>query len=143
MTIMKNIATLCADGPLLLDGEIDIRDSDDKIAKVATNVALCRCGHSKNKPYCDGSHTAAQFKDAGIFKSDTPDISTAGALIVRPAVDGPLRISGALEITCADGSTGFRGESCVLCRCGASSKKPFCDGSHRKIGFKIERSPMK
>lgn len=45
-------------GPLLLSGKIDLKDAEGKSYDLEgkPNVALCRCGHSGNKPFCDGSH---------------------------------------------------------------------------------------
>lgn len=54
--------------------------------------------------------------------------------------NGPLRISGRFVITDAQGNAFDLGgrEAISLCRCGASGNKPFCDGSHRGIGFQSE-----
>jgi CDGSH-type Zn-finger protein len=51
--------------------------------------------------------------------------------------NGPLRLEGAVELLDADGkSFGLGGRTAIsLCRCGHSSNKPFCDGSHAKVGF--------
>ncbi len=49
--------------------------------------------------------------------------------------NGPLRVSGELEITHKDGSTEVKESGASLCRCGHSAKKPYCDGSHKKEGF--------
>ncbi|NDV69795.1 CDGSH iron-sulfur domain-containing protein [Dysgonomonas sp. 25] len=49
--------------------------------------------------------------------------------------NGPLKVEGKVELTLADGSKKER-ENPFLCRCGASKNKPFCDGTHAKIGFK-------
>lgn len=50
-------------GPLVVYGEIEIKDSDGGIkTSTATTTALCRCGASKDKPFCDGSHLDAKFK---------------------------------------------------------------------------------
>jgi uncharacterized Fe-S cluster protein YjdI len=48
---------------------------------------------------------------------------------------GPLLISGNLVIKDPEGKEIMRCNSAALCRCGASSRKPFCDGSHNGIGF--------
>jgi CDGSH-type Zn-finger protein len=50
---------------------------------------------------------------------------------------GSLRVEGDVEICDADGKPfGLGGRTTVgLCRCGQSGNKPFCDGSHRKVGF--------
>ncbi|MEE9208779.1 MAG: (4Fe-4S)-binding protein [Gemmatimonadota bacterium] len=48
-------------GPLLIAGDITLGVSSGGDPVKATRVALCRCGHSSNKPYCDGSHAAAGF----------------------------------------------------------------------------------
>lgn len=53
------------------------------------------------------------------------------------ANDGPLRVEGDLEITDQEGKAfGLGGRSAVsLCRCGHSDRKPFCDGSHKRVKF--------
>ena len=49
--------------------------------------------------------------------------------------DGPFLVQGKVEIVLADGKTESKDKP-ALCRCGASRNKPYCDGSHIKIGFK-------
>lgn len=48
---------------------------------------------------------------------------------------GPYLVTGNFTITDANGSRLQSGEKVALCRCGASTNKPFCDGAHSKIGF--------
>ena len=50
--------------------------------------------------------------------------------------DGPLLVTGRLTLTKADGTTVQHEGTTAFCRCGASANKPFCDGSHQRIGFK-------
>lgn len=50
------------DGPLFVQGDVEVIDVDGTVVRRATRLALCRCGHSQNKPYCDLSHRAAGFK---------------------------------------------------------------------------------
>ena len=47
-------------GPLLVSGEVLIKHKDGR-EESRKNVALCRCGHSVNKPFCDGSHKTISF----------------------------------------------------------------------------------
>ncbi len=52
------------DGPALVEGPITILDADGNAFPVDASkpmVALCRCGNSKNRPFCDGSHRATGF----------------------------------------------------------------------------------
>ena len=53
---------------------------------------------------------------------------------------GPVRIEGAFEVYDSEGQPfDLSGRTTIsLCRCGASGNKPFCDGSHRRIGFQSE-----
>jgi CDGSH-type Zn-finger protein len=101
-------------------------------------ATLCRCGASKNKPFCDGSHHDAGFAASG----EPPTRSTEmlahrdGALAIDPQPDGPLRVRGNLEITSGTGRVVARVTNANLCRCGGSQSKPFCDGTHARIGFK-------
>lgn len=50
--------------------------------------------------------------------------------------DGPLEVRGDIEIVHAGGAPIARGNEFWLCRCGESATKPFCDGSHARVGFK-------
>ncbi len=49
--------------------------------------------------------------------------------------NGPYIVTGAVDVKDADGNPVSVKDSFALCRCGASTKKPFCDGTHSKIGF--------
>jgi uncharacterized Fe-S cluster protein YjdI len=56
-------------------------------------------------------------------------------LVVEPRPDGPLFVRGAVRIVDADGHVVREDSRVALCRCGGSRNKPFCDGTHRRIGF--------
>ncbi len=174
-------------------------------------TALCRCGHSRNKPYCDGSHLHAgvDLTETASFRPllesaeeiDGPrysltdneaycafarfcdngdriwnEVQEAGAaheklsvyiahqcpggrlliwdrqtgtpvevplpvslsLLEDPAesVSGPLVLRGGIRVQSASGQSYEIRNRQALCRCGASSNKPFCDGSHASIGFR-------
>ena len=57
-------------------------------------------------------------------------------LAIDPQRDGPLQVRGNLEITSGTGPVVARVTSARLCRCGGSATKPFCDGTHARIGFR-------
>ena len=100
-------------------------------------ATLCRCGASANKPFCDGSHVRAGFGATGEPASKESEALPArnGSLAVTPAPNGPLRVQGPHEIVTGTGRTILRTNESYLCRCGASANKPYCDGSHKRIGF--------
>lgn len=104
----------------------------------AFRATLCRCGASKNKPFCDGSHTAAGFVATGEPAPGEMGTLEArdGLLTVEPIVDGPLAVTGNLEVCAGTGHTIAKLTETWLCRCGHSSTKPFCDGTHERIGFR-------
>ncbi len=52
--------------------------------------------------------------------------------------DGPLILKGNVTVSGGSGRSSWIGKQVALCRCGASENKPFCDGSHKKIGFKSD-----
>jgi len=57
--------TVYPDGPLLVRGPVDLRSADGQpIANERAVLALCRCGRSKLKPLCDGSHRLSRFSDS-------------------------------------------------------------------------------
>lgn len=59
------------------------------------------------------------------------------SFIITPQNDGPYHVQGAFRLVTEGGRTiEVEGEETWLCRCGASANKPFCDGTHTKIGFK-------
>jgi iron-binding CDGSH zinc finger protein/divergent 4Fe-4S mono-cluster protein len=49
-------------GPLFVRGDIEVTDTEGNVIRRATRIALCRCGQSSNKPYCDLTHRAVGFK---------------------------------------------------------------------------------
>ena len=51
------------DGPLLVKGPVTLTDAQGQpLQAQEATIALCRCGHSANKPFCDGSHKKAGFQ---------------------------------------------------------------------------------
>ena len=196
-----------ANGALLLSGYAKLTDADGKLLKTKPTTALCRCGASKNKPFCDGSHNSIGFNDAlsddrtpdevttyrgekinvhynrllcshaavcgsrlsAVFDSSkrpwiSPDNGTvedikgvvkdcpSGALSYSEAgqsprhltsgesgvqieKNGPYRVNH-IPLTGGATAKGSCPDKYVLCRCGASKNKPYCDGSHADIGWK-------
>lgn len=59
------VVTVTANGPNMVKGNIEIRNEAGEVVKTAKNVALCRCGGSESKPFCDGSHQRIGFTDPG------------------------------------------------------------------------------
>jgi len=174
-------------------------------------VRLCRCGASKSKPYCDGSHKSADVDlaetasfdhiadgaqvipgdgqnltdneklcaygrfcdvDGGVWNLVSEPGSeakalvagivhhcpggrlgltnpTTGELLDEPIevgleliedpelgnLSGPLRATGGIRVVSSSGKGYEVRDRQALCRCGASSNKPFCDGSHASVGF--------
>jgi CDGSH-type Zn-finger protein len=196
---------LTARTPVLEHGEpVDWKDGRTETPR-ATYV-LCRCGHSRNKPFCDGTHTKIGFNGqcvaerapgtvrrkiypghgvtmtddeslcAGyafcdshggvwreIAKSADPEVKArlqrqiancpSGRLqytlehssapaerhydpTIAMIPDGPLWVLGGVPVETTDGFTYEVRNRQLLCRCGASQNKPFCDGSHRRVNFK-------
>ena len=54
---------------------------------------------------------------------------------IRASKGGPLLVRGGIRITDAEGNLLYEGDRAALCRCGGSSNKPFCDGTHKTNGF--------
>jgi len=128
-----NLATVREAGPYAFRAQLQIDG-----APAGFRATLCRCGASKNKPYCDGSHHAIGFSATGeppTGKTEMPAVRD-GVLAIDPQTNGPLRVRGNLEILSGTGRAVARVTSAYLCRCGASANKPFCDGTHAKIGFR-------
>jgi CDGSH-type Zn-finger protein/uncharacterized Fe-S cluster protein YjdI len=128
-----NLAAIREAGPYAFRGQLEI-DGE----RVGYRATLCRCGASKNKPFCDSSHHDVGFTASGEPPSGKTDMLPVrdGTLAIEPELNGPLAVSGNLEITSGTGRVVARVTTARLCRCGGSSTKPFCDGTHAKIGFK-------
>ena len=58
-----------------------------------------------------------------------------GPVHIVPLANGPLSVSGALEVVSGTGRTVNRTSGTALCRCGNSANKPYCDGAHARHGF--------
>jgi len=127
-----NTAQVRENGPLALHAELHV---DGKPA--GFRATLCRCGASKNKPWCDRSHVAIAFTASGepATQPSEPLAQRNGPLKITPSKNGPLEVIGSLEICSGTGRTIHRTQKTYLCRCGGSSNKPYCDGTHKKIGF--------
>ncbi|MCR9270726.1 MAG: CDGSH iron-sulfur domain-containing protein [Hyphomonadaceae bacterium] len=127
------------DGPLYVIGDLKVDGASDDMHSVTRRVALCRCGASKNKPFCDNSHRDIGFHDAGaVGDTGVPDIESGGPLEIKRIPDGPIEVSGNFTIRAGSGRKAWSGRKAYLCRCGQSANKPFCDGAHNAAGFKAE-----
>lgn len=217
--------TIAKDGPYIVSGDIPLTVEvitnnkegyswdwkKGKTFKTESSYALCRCGQSANKPFCDGTHKNIDFNgketaskilyDKQAERLDGPtlvlsdqenlcafarfcdpegkiwslientDDSKIHELVIREAMhcpsgrltlrdketgkeiedtllpsigviedppmkcSGPLWIRGGITIESHDGTHYEKRNRVTLCRCGASSNKPFCDGSHASIKF--------
>ncbi len=56
--------TPTTDGPLEVSGEVRIVAPDGAVIRETSKAYLCRCGHSKSKPFCDGSHKREGWTEA-------------------------------------------------------------------------------
>ncbi len=134
-----NTIQVAYNGPLFVRGDLQIDDAPADVPGLKFRAALCRCGQSKNKPYCDNSHLDSGFSDYGaVGRAGDAGANAGGPLQVKPAPDGPLLVKGNVTLVSSSGRESWRGSQAALCRCGASNNKPFCDGQHKKVGFKSE-----
>lgn len=127
-----NLLQLRENGPLGFRAQMML----DGVA-IGMRATLCRCGASKNKPWCDGSHNEVGFQATGepATRPTDPLPQRGGVLNIEPERNGPLVVEGNLELCCGTGRTFDRATRVRLCRCGGSANKPYCDNSHRRIGF--------
>lgn len=132
---LVNTLFIRENGPYAVRAALDVAGDSSRY-----RATLCRCGQSKNKPYCDGSHVAAQFHASGEPETTAPDPlpTRNGPLVFTPLRNGPLRVEGNVEICAGTGRTVARVTGARLCRCGQSKNKPFCDLSHVAAGFEAD-----
>jgi CDGSH-type Zn-finger protein/uncharacterized Fe-S cluster protein YjdI len=135
----ENVVTIVYNGPLYVRGNLEVDGAAEDMEGVRFRAALCRCGQSNNKPFCDNSHEQAGFKDYGaVGESGDSFDAPGGTLKVGKAPNGPLLLSGNFAIVAASGRRAWTGTKAALCRCGQSKNKPFCDGTHKAAGFEAE-----
>ena len=121
-------------GPLKMTGNIRLINEDGSVTQT-NSLSLCRCGASKSKPFCDDQHLEIEFFDSGAVQqlSDWMPVTRPQTITVTVVENGPLKFRGYLRIH------NKKGQECItmsgaLCRCGKSSKKPFCDSSQGCTG---------
>ena len=124
---VRENGSLAINAPLMIDG-----------VDQGLRATLCRCGQSKSKPFCDGSHNTAGFAATGEppTQQSEPLAARNGTLTIKCSTNGPLLVSGNVEIVSGTGRTTNRVTKTAFCRCGQSANKPYCDGSHNRVGFK-------
>ena len=118
-------------GPLKMKGNITLINEDGSVTH-SNSLSLCRCGASKSKPFCDDQHLEVEFFDGGAVSqlSDWMPVNRPQTITVTVVKNGPLKFRGYLRIY------NKKGQECItmsgaLCRCGKSSKKPFCDNNQQ------------
>ena len=135
----ENVVSVMYNGPLYVRGDLQIDGAAEDMQGVRFRAALCRCGRSENKPFCDNSHEKAGFRDYGaVGESGEGFDAPGGTLKVGKARNGPLLLNGNFTIVAASGRKAWTGTRAALCRCGQSKNKPFCDGAHKEAGFEAE-----
>jgi uncharacterized Fe-S cluster protein YjdI/CDGSH-type Zn-finger protein len=88
---------------------------------VAETIHHCPSGALRYERLDDGANETIPTTITGTFSEN-----------------GPLYLRGPIKLTGGEGQTLFEGSRVALCRCGASSNKPFCDRSHQEINFQAD-----
>lgn len=57
------VVTLRPNGPIVIQGTIVVKRPNGEVLSRDADIALCRCGHSQKKPFCDGTHKRVGFKE--------------------------------------------------------------------------------
>ena len=127
------------DGPLICksDTEITLQNAEDEVILKDKEFALCRCGLSKTKPFCDGTHKTQGVQATQLFTDEREENITDldGAMTITVKNNAMYSVTGPVTIFSRDGLSKTTRTKAALCRCGHSEKKPFCDAKHKKCGF--------
>jgi uncharacterized Fe-S cluster protein YjdI len=67
---------------------------------------------------------------------EAKETDASSEIIAEVTSNGPLLVYGNITVKASDGTESRRSKVTAFCRCGASGNKPYCDGTHTKIGFK-------
>lgn len=132
-----NTIRLIRNGPLHVRGDFTIVNGTGALVVDDTRAALCRCGGSANKPFCDNAHQTNGFVAPDTVAEPQSIIAPlpGSKLCIKTTTNGPLHITGSFVILNGQGEAVYQGTDEWFCRCGGSANKPFCDGTHEKIGF--------
>lgn len=129
-------------GPLICKGDTDIvlKNADEELILKDKEFALCRCGLSENKPFCDGTHKSIDSELPQSFVDEREEditelIGNNENLTITVKDNAMYSVNGAVTIFSRDGLSKTTRTKAALCRCGHSEKKPFCDTRHKKCGF--------
>ncbi|MCA9986707.1 MAG: CDGSH iron-sulfur domain-containing protein [Anaerolineales bacterium] len=134
----QNIILIMPSAEYQVRGDVVLQTGDGEVVAEEYRLTLCRCGESANKPYCDNSHRKARFVAVNEIpdnRAETGDLEPTGKLQIVASVNGSLLLRGNFEVRDASETQVFRGRKAALCRCGQSANKPFCDGTHKEVGF--------
>jgi CDGSH-type Zn-finger protein len=112
-----NSVQVSYNGPLFAKGDLAIEHAPADMPSVKFRAALCCCGASKNKPFCNNSHEDVNFKDFGAVGETGKTLDhTGGPLSVNPVQDGPLVVNGNLILYASSGRAAWTGTKTALCR---------------------------
>ena len=132
-------------GPLLLVGDLLVEGPDGEPIAHEGRLTLCRCGKTRNQPFCDNSHLRRGWRsgldnlpDQGL--PEPREGSTESPTKIVPLRDGSLELRGHMRLCDSAGTPVADAGRLLLCRCGQSANKPFCDTSHERVGFE-SRAP--
>lgn len=127
------------DGPLICKGDtaITIESDNAEVIFKGDEFALCRCGLSGKKPFCDGTHKKEGVTASQSFSDEREQdiIGLTGDLTITLKTNAMYSIKGPVTLFSRDGLSKTTRTKAALCRCGQSQNKPFCDFSHKKSGF--------
>lgn len=127
------------DGPLICgsDTQVIVENAEGQVLATGPELALCRCGQSANKPFCDGSHKHTGFQAGQEFSDARQEDITGmqGGVLITVKQNAMLSIKGPVTLFSRSGQSVTHRSRAALCRCGQSANKPFCDASHKQCGF--------
>lgn len=104
--------------------------------------ALPRVFDAERRPWIDATAASADEVTAavglcpsGALRMQRAEVATSGGVEIKVSASGPLLLRGPVRIVDAEGNLVAELDKAALCRCGHSGNKPFCDGTHKQIGF--------
>jgi CDGSH-type Zn-finger protein/uncharacterized Fe-S cluster protein YjdI len=128
-------------GPLVMAGDLDVRQPDGEQITREARLTLCRCGLTHNQPLCDNSHRrrgwiSGPSSEPASALPPPSEQSEAQPTTIVPGADASLELRGDVRVYDGRGQRLAETRHVFLCRCGRSANKPFCDGSHARAGFR-------